>query len=100
MHLGCGREASAALTAELAARSSLLVHGLALAANAALFASRTKDAKSGEPRGLLRLVSLADGKKLAEAPLDAPPTYDGLAIAGAKAYVSLENGTVVCLGEW
>jgi hypothetical protein len=72
---------------------------MALCANGLLVAGRVCDPQSPQPRGFLWLVSLADGKKLDEFPLDSPPAYDGLAIAGQRAYVALENGTVICLGR-
>jgi hypothetical protein len=44
-------------------------------------------------------VSLEDGKPQAEYPLDSPPAYDGLAVAGEKVYLSLEDGRVICFGN-
>ena len=40
-----------------------------------------------------------DGKRLAEFALDAPPVYDGLAVANEKVFVSLQNGMLVCFGK-
>ena len=39
-----------------------------------------------------------DGTKLAEHKLEAPPVWDGLAAAGGRLFISLKNGSVVCLG--
>jgi outer membrane protein assembly factor BamB len=75
------------------------VEALALAGNALLLAGRTCDPKSDAARGFLWRVSLEDGKQQAEYPLDAPPAYDGLAIAGEKVYLSLEDGRVICFGN-
>jgi len=44
----------------------------------------------------LAAVSAADGAKLAEHELDAPPVFDGLIAAGGNLYVSLEDGSLVC----
>jgi outer membrane protein assembly factor BamB len=38
-----------------------------------------------------------DGAEIASLPLEAPPIHDGMAVAGGKVYLVLENGTVVCL---
>jgi hypothetical protein len=44
-------------------------------------------------------VSAEDAKKAAEFPLDAPPVYHGVAAAGVRMLVSLQNGHVVCFGK-
>jgi hypothetical protein len=48
----------------------------------------------GRRGGLLRAVSTADGKNLAEYRLDAPPVYDGLAAARERLYLSTTDGAV------
>jgi hypothetical protein len=75
------------------------IEAIAVAANAVVFAGRTKDTAANTYAGLLWMVSAADGKVLVEIPLDAPPTYDGLAVAGEKVYITLQNGTVMCFGK-
>jgi outer membrane protein assembly factor BamB len=52
----------------------------------------------GHRGGLLWAVAAADGKKLAEYKLDAPPVYDGMAAAGGRLYLSTADGRVVCMG--
>ncbi len=42
-------------------------------------------------------VSAVDGKKLSETKLDYPPVFDGLIAAGGRLFVSLRDGSVVCL---
>lgn len=49
-------------------------------------------------RGLLRVVSGRTGRTLGEVRLDSPPVWDGISAAAGRLYVSLEDGTVVCLG--
>jgi len=39
-----------------------------------------------------------NGQPLAELKLDAAPIHGGLAIAGGKVFVSLEDGRLLCLG--
>jgi hypothetical protein len=41
-------------------------------------------------------VSAADGRKLAEYPLDGVPVFDGMAAAGKRLYVSTTDGNVQC----
>jgi hypothetical protein len=41
-------------------------------------------------------VSAADGKKLAECVLPAPPVFDGMSAAGGRLFVSTTSGEVVC----
>ena len=52
----------------------------------------------GRKGALLNVHSAIDGKVLAEHKLEAPPVFDGLIAANGRLYLSLENGTVVCLG--
>jgi hypothetical protein len=51
-----------------------------------------------DPGGALTVFSSADGKKLAERKLPGTPVWDGMAVAYGRLYVSLEDGSVVCLG--
>jgi outer membrane protein assembly factor BamB len=51
----------------------------------------------GRGGGVLRVLSAADGKQLNEVKLASPPVFDGLAVAGGKAYLSAIDGHVVCL---
>jgi hypothetical protein len=44
-------------------------------------------------------VSASDGKKTAEIELDAPPVFDGLIAANGRLFVSLEDGSLACLGK-
>jgi outer membrane protein assembly factor BamB len=57
--------------------------------------------RSDEPsrKGLLLAVSTSDGSVLAQYPLDSPPVFDGMAAAGGRLYISLENGCLVCMDE-
>jgi len=44
-------------------------------------------------------VNANDGTKQAAFTLDAPPVWDGLAVAGEKLYISRTDGTIECLGK-
>ena len=54
-------------------------------------------AHEGSRGALLWAMSTADGSKLAEYQLDAPPVFDGLAAAAGRLYIATTSGTVVCL---
>jgi hypothetical protein len=49
--------------------------------------------------GLLTVFARADGKKLSERKLESAPVHDGLAAAQGCLFVSLRNGSVICLGK-
>ena len=54
---------------------------------------------SFEGRRGARLAALSpkSGATLAEHSLDAPPVFDGLIASAGRLYLSLEDGSVVCL---
>jgi len=55
-------------------------------------------ALEGRRGGMLRAVSTADGGKLSELPLDAPPAWDGMAAAAGRLYLVTVDGKVLCFG--
>ena len=90
-------------TPQWAGPTSIQVRAMVLAGKV-LFAAGppakavTRPEGPGEDRGaVLVALSAADGSELARCPLDAPPVFDGMAAAGARLYVALENGQVVCM---
>jgi outer membrane protein assembly factor BamB len=54
-------------------------------------------ALAGKDGARLRVLSKESGEQLAEVRLEALPAWDGLAAAGGRLYLALENGKVVCL---
>ena len=62
-------------------------------------AEKYEAAYAGKLGGVLWVASAADGKKLSSRKLDAAPCWDGMAAAGGRLFVSLQNGHVVCLGR-
>jgi hypothetical protein len=56
-------------------------------------------ALDGKKGGVLLAVSTADGQTLARRRLDAPPTWDGMAAASRRLYLSTVDGKVLCLAE-
>ncbi|MCD6394070.1 MAG: PQQ-binding-like beta-propeller repeat protein [Planctomycetes bacterium] len=53
----------------------------------------------GQKNGLLMLVNANDGTKQAVCTLDAPPVWDGLAVAAKRIYISRADGTIECLAQ-
>lgn len=53
---------------------------------------------AGRLGGVLWLAGAEEGKKLAEYELNAPPVWDGIAVAHGHVFVALEDGNVVCYG--
>jgi len=56
------------------------------------------DAWRGKKGAVLMVLSAADGKVLAEYKLEALPVWDGMSVAGGRLFVSLKNGSVICMG--
>ena len=54
-------------------------------------------AYEGRMGGVLWAASAATGEKLAEYKLDAPPAWDGMAVANGRLYISLQDGRVMCM---
>jgi len=52
----------------------------------------------GRMGGVLVVASKEDGTETARYKFEAMPTWDGMSAADGKLFVSLRNGTVVCLG--
>ncbi len=52
----------------------------------------------GRKGAVLRAYSAADGKRLAQFELDAPPVFDGLIAAGGRLFMSTTDGHVACYG--
>jgi outer membrane protein assembly factor BamB len=57
----------------------------------------SENAFRGREGVVLQVLDKASGTAVQEIPLAANPTFDGLIAALGKVYVSLENGTLVCL---
>jgi outer membrane protein assembly factor BamB len=88
--------------------SSIPLTGKAIAlANDVLFVAGTPvvfpegdlaKAYEGRMGGILWAASASTGEKLAQYTLDAPPAWDGLAVANGMLFLSLADGRVVCMG--
>jgi hypothetical protein len=59
---------------------------------------RTNTAAGGT-NPLLMAFSTADGSELSRVSLPTAPVFDGMAAAGGRLYLSLVDGSVVCLAR-
>jgi hypothetical protein len=50
-------------------------------------------------RAVLMAISTSDGTELAQYRLDSLPVFDGMAAAYGRLYISMENGSLLCLTE-
>ncbi|HUV66784.1 MAG TPA: PQQ-binding-like beta-propeller repeat protein [Sedimentisphaerales bacterium] len=55
-------------------------------------------AYEGRMGGILWVASASTGEKVAECKLDAPPVWDGMAVANGQLFISLQEGRVMCMG--
>jgi hypothetical protein len=62
-------------------------------------ADKPAAALDGQMHGLLYAVSTADGKELGRYKLDSTPVFDGMAAAYGRLYVSMKDGSLLCLAE-
>ena len=53
----------------------------------------------GRKGGMLRILSSGAGKTLAELELGSPPVLNGIAAAKNRLFVSLQDGSIVSIGE-
>lgn len=74
----------------LKAKNHLIIAGYALT-------NKSSGAENGQ--GLLVVASSTDGTIQAEHTLKTAPIWDGMAAANDRLYLSLKNGTVLCLGQ-
>ncbi len=56
------------------------------------------EAWQGKRGGLLRTVSLEDGKPLATCKIDGVPVFDGMSAAAGRLYLATQDGKIVCFG--
>lgn len=54
---------------------------------------------AGTQRGKIVVYAKADGTVLAECPPPRPPVWDGMVAAEGRLYVSLADGSIVCLAK-
>jgi outer membrane protein assembly factor BamB len=55
------------------------------------------EALEGKQGSLLWAISAADGTKLAEYKLESVPVFDGMSAANGRLYLSMKNGSILCM---
>jgi hypothetical protein len=58
-----------------------------------------ENALYGSMGSILRTVSMEDGQTVSEYALESVPVHDGMSSANGKLFITLENGSIVCMGE-
>jgi len=79
-------------------RAMVLAGGVLFAAGLPLNQDDIPDASKPQD-GLLLAVSASDGAILAKYRMEAPPVFDGMAAVPGRLYMTLANGSVVCMEE-
>jgi hypothetical protein len=80
-------------------RAMLLSGGVLFVAGAPAEAAFWPGAQQKDRKALLMAVSASDAAVLAEHPLECSPVFDGMAAAGGRLYISLENGQLICMEQ-
>lgn len=76
------------------------VHAFCAAGDTVFYAGPEFDPTTDPATGELRALSLKDGRDLEFGiKLPASPVYDGLSVAYGKVFVSLQDGTLLCLSK-
>ena len=73
------------------------VEAMFVAENALFVAGPNDRANPIDNGGFLRIINREDGAGLAEIDLPATPVHDGMAAAGGRVFVTLTDGSVICL---
>ncbi len=58
----------------------------------------SQKAYEGKMGNVLRVISIADGKTIAEHDLPGLPVFDGMSAAAGRLFLAMEDGSVICLG--
>ena len=97
--LAHSRECSGARGSDRRCGRALVVSGRRHLRIPARSGNREGAAFMGRQGAVIRLVSAADGKKLAEYKLESTPVFDGMIAARSRLFISLEDGSLVCFGQ-
>jgi len=79
------------------ARAMVLAGKVLFVAGPPAAAVEAPEARDEGQGALLLALAASDGAELARHRLEAPPVFDGLAAAGGRLYVTLEDGRLVCM---
>jgi outer membrane protein assembly factor BamB/ubiquinone/menaquinone biosynthesis C-methylase UbiE len=76
-------------------RSMILTDNVLFVAGPAL----DVEGETGNKKAVLMAISASDGTELAKYELDCPPIFDGMAAAYGRLYVSMTDGSLVCMAQ-
>jgi len=82
----------------LLARAMVLAGDTLFLAGPPAAALESEPAYDGTKGAIFSAVSATDGRTLSQRPLDALPTFDGLAAAQSRLYLTTQDGRLLCLG--
>jgi outer membrane protein assembly factor BamB len=57
------------------------------------------EAPNKQQKALLMAISASDGTELAQYQLDSSPVFDGIAAVHGRLYISMQDGSVLCMAE-
>ena len=80
-------------------RAMVLTDKVLFVAGPALDMDGEPEARSGNEKALLMAISASDGTELAKYELDAAPIFDGMAAAYGRLYISMTDGSLVCMAQ-
>ncbi len=63
------------------------------------FVKDALDSYEGRKGAMLSVIDKADGKVLSVCELDSAPVFDGMIAADEKLFISMVDGSVICLGR-
>ncbi|MFH1717979.1 MAG: PQQ-binding-like beta-propeller repeat protein [Planctomycetota bacterium] len=90
-------ESKWAKSVPLQVRAMVLADRVLFAAGFPMDPNDGQDSGGEAKDGLLLAVDAFDGATLAQYRLEAPPVFDGMAAIRGRLYMTLENGSVVCM---
>ena len=88
-------------------RAPIRVKAMAVSTNCLAIAGAPDVVDPNDPLGafegrqgaILQVIASDTGAELAELELESPPVLNGIAVAGGKLFLTLRNGSIVCIGE-
>lgn len=86
-------------TADLEARAMIMAGSTLFVAGPLGQTYESINAYEGKEGIRLRAISVIDGRQLAEIKLDALPVFDGMAGARGRLYLSMKDGSLLCLAD-
>jgi outer membrane protein assembly factor BamB len=80
-------------------RSMVLADKILFVAGPVLDMNGEPQGQTGNVKNILLALSASDGTELAKYELDAAPIFDGMAVAYGRLYISMMDGSLVCMAK-